>query len=63
MPAPERAPSPEDAVIGAELWEAVRALPDQQRDAVLLVYGEDLSHAEAAEHHGLPGEDRFLAST
>jgi RNA polymerase sigma-70 factor (ECF subfamily) len=46
--APDRAPSPEDAVIGAELWNAVRALPDQQRDAVLLVYGEDLSHAEAA---------------
>jgi len=41
-------PSPEDAVIGAELWEAVRALPAQQRDAVLLVYGEDMSHSEAA---------------
>ena len=49
---PERAPSPEDEVIGAELWEAVRALPDQQRDAVLLVYGEDLSHAEAADIMG-----------
>jgi RNA polymerase sigma-70 factor (ECF subfamily) len=42
------APSPEDAVIGAELWAAVRALPDQQRDAILLVYGEGMSHAEAA---------------
>jgi RNA polymerase sigma-70 factor (ECF subfamily) len=31
-----------------ELWDEVRRLPDQQRDAVLLVYGEDLSHAEAA---------------
>lgn len=41
-------PSPEDAVFGAELWEAVRALPPQQRNAVLLVYGEDMSHAEAA---------------
>ena len=50
--APERAPSPEDTVIGAELWDTVRALPDQQRDAVLLVYGEDLSHAEAAEIMG-----------
>lgn len=50
--APERAPSPEDDVIGAELWDAVRALPDQQRDAVLLVYGEDLSHAEAASIMG-----------
>jgi RNA polymerase sigma-70 factor, ECF subfamily len=26
----------------------VRALPDQQRGAVLLVYGEGLSHAQAA---------------
>jgi RNA polymerase sigma-70 factor (ECF subfamily) len=49
---PDRAPSPEDEVIGAELWQAVRALPDQQRDAVLLVYGEDLSHAEAGEIMG-----------
>ena len=40
--------TPEDDVIGSELWEAVRALPRQQCDAVLLVYGEDMSHAEAA---------------
>ena len=31
-----------------EIWAAVRALPGQQRDAVLLVYGEDMSHAQAA---------------
>ncbi|ODT08446.1 MAG: RNA polymerase subunit sigma-70 [Mesorhizobium sp. SCN 65-20] len=31
------------------LWAAVRQLPDKQRDAVLLVYGEGLSHADAAE--------------
>lgn len=31
------------------LWEAVRQLPDKQRDAVLLVYGEGLSHAAAAD--------------
>jgi len=31
-----------------EIWLAVDALPGQQRDAVLLVYGEDMSHAEAA---------------
>ena len=30
------------------LWAAVRRLPDKQRDAVLLVYGEELSHADAA---------------
>lgn len=39
---------PESDLIGAELWLAVRRLPGQQRDAVLLVYGEDMSHAEAA---------------
>jgi RNA polymerase sigma-70 factor (ECF subfamily) len=31
------------------LWAAVRKLPDKQRDAVLLVYGEGLSHAAAAD--------------
>ena len=31
------------------LWAAVRMLPDKQRDAVLLVYGEGLGHAAAAE--------------
>jgi RNA polymerase sigma-70 factor (ECF subfamily) len=33
----------------AALWLAVRKLPDKQRDAVLLVYGEGLTHATAAE--------------
>jgi RNA polymerase sigma-70 factor (ECF subfamily) len=42
----------DDAVDGAELWTAVRALPNQQRDAVLLVYGEDMNHAEAASIMG-----------
>ena len=40
--------TPETEMIGQELWRAVRALPDQQRDAVLLVYAQDLSHGEAA---------------
>jgi len=31
------------------MWAAVRQLPDKQRDAVLLVYGEGLSHAAAAD--------------
>jgi len=35
------------------LWAAVRRLPDKQRDAVLLVYGEGVSHADAAEVMGL----------
>ncbi len=50
--AQEREPSPEELVAGAEIWEAVRALPGQQRDAVLLVYGEELSHSEAAHVMG-----------
>jgi RNA polymerase sigma-70 factor (ECF subfamily) len=32
-----------------DLWEAVRALPDAERDAVLLVYSEGMNHAEAAD--------------
>jgi RNA polymerase sigma-70 factor, ECF subfamily len=40
--------TPEQATIRAQLWRAVRTLPDQQRDAVLLVYGEDMAHGEAA---------------
>lgn len=40
--------TPETHFAGTELWNEVRALPPQQRDAVTLVYGEDMSHAEAA---------------
>jgi RNA polymerase sigma-70 factor (ECF subfamily) len=40
-------PEPEDQA--EALWEAVRLLPDKQRDAVLLVYGEGLSHSAAAD--------------
>lgn len=43
----EPEPEPDD---GAErLWAAVRQLPDKQREAVTLVYGEGMSHAQAAE--------------
>jgi RNA polymerase sigma-70 factor (ECF subfamily) len=45
---PRPAPSPEVGVLDGELWSEVRSLPPQQRDAVLLVYAEDLSHAAAA---------------
>ena len=41
-------PDQEDAVAMREIWAAVRALPEQQRDAVLLVYGEEMTHAAAA---------------
>ncbi|UYO01389.1 MAG: RNA polymerase sigma factor [Devosia sp.] len=43
----------EMAVTTSQVWDAVRALPDKQRDAVLLVYAEDLSHAEAAAIMGI----------
>jgi len=46
------APDQEDAVATGELWDAVRALPGQQRDAVLLVYAEEMTHAAAAEIMG-----------
>jgi RNA polymerase sigma factor (sigma-70 family) len=42
----------EDATAAREIWAAVRELPNQQRDAVLLVYAEELSHAEAGEIMG-----------
>jgi RNA polymerase sigma-70 factor, ECF subfamily len=35
-----------------QLWIAVRRLPDQQREAVTLVYGDGASHREAAEAMG-----------
>jgi RNA polymerase sigma-70 factor, ECF subfamily len=43
----EAAEDPDDPV--EALWAAVRKLPDKQREAVTLVYGEGLSHAEAAD--------------
>lgn len=42
------APEQDAALASNDLWRAVRSLPDKQRDAVLLVYAEDLNHAEAA---------------
>jgi RNA polymerase sigma-70 factor, ECF subfamily len=44
--------TPETHQLGRELWAAVRALPPQQRDAVTLVYGEDMNHADAAKIMG-----------
>lgn len=34
------------------LWAAVRVLPAKQQEAVTLVYGEDMKHADAAELMG-----------
>ena len=36
----------------ARLWAAVRKLPDKQREAVMLVYGEGKNHSEASDMMG-----------
>ena len=43
----------EEATTNRQLWAAVRSLPEKQRDAILLVYAEELSHAEAAAIMGI----------
>jgi RNA polymerase sigma-70 factor, ECF subfamily len=43
---------PADEDPAERMWAAVRTLPDKQREAVLLVYGEGLSHADAADVMG-----------
>jgi RNA polymerase sigma factor (sigma-70 family) len=42
----------EEATTASEIWVAVSALPDKQREAIMLVYGEDMNHAEAAQIMG-----------
>ncbi|MCW5721415.1 MAG: RNA polymerase sigma factor [Devosia sp.] len=49
----DQPPEQEAAATSAQLWAAVRRLPEKQRDAVLLVYAEELSHAEAADIMGV----------
>ncbi|AEQ52404.1 RNA polymerase sigma factor [Pelagibacterium halotolerans] len=46
--ASEMEPEQESAATQSQVWDAVRRLPEKQRDAVLLVYGEEMAHAEAA---------------
>ncbi len=46
------APGGNDDELSSALWAAVRALPERQCDAVLLVYGEGLSHSAAADVMG-----------
>jgi RNA polymerase sigma-70 factor (ECF subfamily) len=41
-------PDQEDQLRVNDIWRIVRQLPDKQRDAVLVVFGEQLSQAEAA---------------
>jgi RNA polymerase sigma-70 factor (ECF subfamily) len=35
--------------VKVDLWRAIQHLPEKQREVVLLVFGEDLNHVEAAE--------------
>jgi RNA polymerase sigma-70 factor (ECF subfamily) len=42
----------EEAATAREIWERVGALPDKQREAIMLVYAEEMNHAEAAEIMG-----------
>ena len=46
---PDMPPDQEEAAAEGELWRAVRALPDKQKDAVLLIYAEGLTHSAAAK--------------
>jgi RNA polymerase sigma-70 factor, ECF subfamily len=46
---PDARPTPEGNALNADLWRSVRRLPARQRDAVILIYAEDMSHKEAAE--------------
>lgn len=41
-------PDPATEMTQGQMWRKVRQLPPKQRDAMLLIYAEDLSHAEAA---------------
>ena len=45
-------PEQEEALHVADIWRAVRALPEKQRDAVMLVHAEGLSQADAARIMG-----------
>jgi len=42
----------EDQLRVNDIWRIVRQLPEKQRDAVLLVFGEEMSQAEAARIMG-----------
>lgn len=44
----EMGPEQEDRLHVDDIWRIVRELPEKQRDAVLLVFGEQLSQSEAA---------------
>ncbi len=42
-------PDQEQSALQNELWVAIRTLPERQRNAMLLVYGEEKTHAQSAQ--------------
>ena len=42
----------EESATAHELWNAVSELPEKQREAIMLVYADEMNHAEAAEIMG-----------
>jgi RNA polymerase sigma-70 factor (ECF subfamily) len=42
----------EESTTAKELWKAVGELPEKQREAIMLVYAEEMNHAEAGEIMG-----------
>ena len=45
----EHTPDMETEMTHEQIWQQVRELPEKQRDAVMLIFGEDMSHRQAAE--------------
>ena len=48
-----QAPDQESSALARELWGYVDRLPERQRDIVLLVHGEDMTHSEAGAVLGI----------
>lgn len=46
---PSHSPDPLEDMARAQLWQAVRKLEPKQCDAILLTFGEEMSHKQAAE--------------
>ena len=53
-PTLEWPPPDTDSDTGFQIWDRVRALPEKQKQAVMLVYVEGRTYDEAAERSGIP---------
>ena len=45
----EYVPDMETAMTQEQVWAMVQELPEKQRDAVMLIFGEEMSHKQAAD--------------